>query len=49
MFDKKDQGRWWDYGWQLIEGCTKISPACANCWSLEKEKRFGIHHKEFPI
>lgn len=42
MFDKKDQGRWWDFGWQLIEGCTKVSPACANCWSLEKEKRFGI-------
>lgn len=42
MFDKKDQGRWWDFGWQLIEGCTKISPACKNCWSLEKEKRFGI-------
>ncbi len=42
MFDKKEQGRWWDFGWQLIEGCTKISPACKNCWSLEKEKRFGI-------
>ena len=42
MFNKKEQGRWWDFGWQLIEGCTKISPACKNCWSLEKEARFGI-------
>lgn len=40
MFDRKNEGRWWDFGWQLVEGCTKISPACDNCWSLAKEKRF---------
>ena len=40
MFDKKNKGRWWDFGWKLVEGCTPVSPACKNCWSLAMEKRF---------
>ena len=51
MFDRINEGRWWDFGWQLVEGCTKLSPACENCWSLTKEKRFRketgvIFHEE---
>lgn len=42
MANKKNQGRWWDFGWQLVEGCTRVSPGCDNCWSLAKEKRFKI-------
>lgn len=42
MFERIDKGLWWDQGWQLVEGCTKVSEGCQNCWSLEKEKRFKI-------
>lgn len=35
-----DNGKYWDYGWQLVEGCDPVSPGCANCWSLAKEARF---------
>lgn len=42
MFDKIENGRWWDFGWQLIEGCTKCSTGCENCWSLAKEHRLNI-------
>jgi protein gp37 len=37
---KSNGERYWDFGWQLVEGCTNCSPGCDNCWSLAKEKRF---------
>lgn len=40
MFDRKAEGRYWDFGWQLIEGCTRIADGCKHCWSLDKERRF---------
>ena len=51
MFDKTNQGQWWDFGWKLVEGCTPVSPACKNCWSMAMEKRFRketgiVFHKE---
>lgn len=35
-----DVGRYWQFGWQLVEGCTRIADGCKNCWSLAKENRF---------
>jgi protein gp37 len=51
MFDKTNKGQWWDFGWKLVEGCTPVSPACKNCWSMAMEKRFRketgiVFHKE---
>lgn len=37
-----DKGRWWNFGWQLVSGCDRVSPACDNCWSLAMEHRYGI-------
>ena len=34
-------GRYWDFGWQLIDGCTPCSPGCDNCWSAAMSHRVG--------
>jgi protein gp37 len=40
MFDRIDEGRYWDEGWQLIDGCTPVSAGCAHCWSASMAHRF---------
>jgi protein gp37 len=47
MFDRLHQGLWWDVGLQLVEGCTKVSPGCDNCWSLTAAnmRRFSPNFK----
>ena len=35
---KTDQ--FWDKGIMLVDGCTKVSPGCKNCWSEAMTARF---------
>ncbi len=37
---KIETGRYWDKALQLVDGCTKCSPACLNCWAEAMAKRF---------
>ncbi|MCW5959307.1 MAG: phage Gp37/Gp68 family protein [Pyrinomonadaceae bacterium] len=32
---------WTKHTWNPIQGCTKISPACKNCYMYAEKKRFG--------
>lgn len=45
MIDKErlENGLYWQKAWSLTEGCTKISPACENCWSEAQDLRFAKH------
>lgn len=36
-----ENGIWWDKSIKVVEGCTKVSAGCENCWSLAMEHRFG--------
>lgn len=35
-----DNGRWWEFGWTLVEGCTPVSEGCEHCWSAAMAHRF---------
>jgi protein gp37 len=34
------KGLWWTRNWELLNGCSEISPACDNCFAREYIKRF---------
>jgi protein gp37 len=34
------RGHFWTHSKTLVEGCTKVSPGCLNCWSEVMTKRF---------
>lgn len=35
------EGKWWQRPWSLVDGCTRVSEACDNCWALGVAHRFG--------
>ncbi len=37
------EGKWWDKGIQLNDGCTPCSPGCDHCWSAGMAHRFKRH------
>jgi len=38
--DGLNKGKFWTDAWSLVEGCTPVSPGCANCWLAGMENRF---------
>jgi len=51
--ERLQKGLFWDRALRLVAGCTKISPACDNCWA-EKEHLMRQNHpsggmrKQYP-
>lgn len=39
--DRANDGQFWTHSKMLVEGCTKISEGCGNCWSEAMARRFG--------
>lgn len=48
MFDRINQGLWWDRAWSLVSGCTKVDRSCKNCW-LEADSRVHAANKNQKI
>ncbi|MDD5328055.1 MAG: DUF5131 family protein [Phycisphaerae bacterium] len=43
----KKTDKYWDIGWQLMDGCTKCSPGCLHCWSESMAAR--LHAEDIYV
>jgi protein gp37 len=41
--DRLSRGIYWQRSWNIVLGCSPVSPGCANCWSAREAKRFAAH------
>ena len=40
MFDRINQGIYWDRLWKIVDGCSPASAGCERCWSARYAHRF---------
>jgi len=40
-------GRYWDKGINVVEGCSPCSPGCDNCWAASLAHRFSVTGKSY--
>lgn len=38
---------WWDVSYNWLAGCSKVSPACDNCWAPRFINRMGLDRTKF--
>jgi hypothetical protein len=41
IINPREPSRWWNKALTLVEGCTRCSAGCRDCWALACEERFG--------